>query len=379
MDTREIRYETPLTKFLFNKAATNRIPLSGTFELSPICNFDCRMCYVRQTPEQVEKHSRKMRTLQEWKEVADQAAEMGMLYLLLTGGEPLLWPDFWELYEYLVQKGFVISINTNGSLIDEKAVEKFREMPPSRINITLYGASDKTYEKLCRNKKGFTMVDKAISMLQEVGINVKLNCSLTPYNCEDLEKIIGYAQKRKLILEIVTYMFPPLRKDPTKIGENDRFTAEESAQWRLKRYRLQYGEEHYKKYLQDIVKGMADPLGIDENCYDPVDGKVRCRAGKAAFWATWDGWLLPCGMMTKPAIDLENKLFAEAWQELLEVTGKIKLSGVCSKCGNQSICHACAAMALAETGEFEQIPKYLCEMMHFLRKQASEQLRIYGM
>ena len=141
MEVNEIRYETPLTQYLFQKADRQKIPLCGTFELSPLCNFNCRMCYVRKTPLQVKKHPRKMRTLGQWKDLTDQAAEAGMLYLLLTGGEPFLWPDFWELYEYVSQKGLVVSINTNGSMIDRDAVARLKEMPPSIINVTLYGAS----------------------------------------------------------------------------------------------------------------------------------------------------------------------------------------------------------------------------------------------
>lgn len=114
-----MKYEAPLTKFLFHKASGQLLPLSGTFELSPVCNFSCRMCYVRKTPQEVAAHPRAMLTLERWLELARQAREQGMLYLLLTGGEPFLWPDFWPLYEQLIDMGFLISINTNGSLIDE--------------------------------------------------------------------------------------------------------------------------------------------------------------------------------------------------------------------------------------------------------------------
>lgn len=377
MKAEEIRYETPLTNYLFRKASREKIPISGTFELSPICNFDCRMCYVRQTAEQVKSHSRKMMTLEQWKSLADEAAERGMVYLLLTGGEPFLWPDFWGLYEYLAKKGFVLTINTNGSLIDDTVIERLTKMPPSRINITLYGGCEKTYQDLCRNKEGFRKVDHAIRKLTEAGILVKLNCSLTPYNVCDLEQMIAYAEEKKLILEINSYMFPPLRKDATRIGENDRFTPEEAAYWHTERYRLQYGEERYFQLLDGIQKGLAEPLGLDESCYDPIDGKVNCRAGKAAFWVTWDGYLLPCGMMPEPKVDLTKMSFFEAWKELVDMTSKITLSGVCKKCNNRGICHSCAAMAIAETGEFQKVPKYLCEMMEAMQKIAKEKLKQY--
>ena len=378
METREIRYETPLTKLLFQKAGVQKIPLSGTFELSPLCNFNCRMCYVRQTPEQVKNHPRKMRTLEQWKSLSDQAADAGMLYLLLTGGEPFLWPDFWELYEYVSKKGFVVSINSNGSLIDEKAVAKLKEMPPSRINITLYGVSPETYGRLCRNPEGFRKADRAITLLREAGIQVKLNCSLTPDNACDLEKIVTYAKERKLILEVATYMFPPLRKDSASAGRNERFTPQEAAYWQIRRYQLQYENDRFVKFLEDLSNGVTDPMGMDEECYDPVDGKVRCRAGSASFWATWDGYLLPCGMMTEPKVDMDDGDFPKAWEELIKVTQQIRLSGICTKCKNQGICHACAAMALAENGEFGKIPEYLCEMMAEMKKIAADPNKIYG-
>lgn len=122
---------------------------------------------------------------------------------------------------------------------------------------------------------------------------VKLNCSLTPYNAGDLESMIRYAEQRGLILEVNTYMFPPMRRDPSRVGSNERFTPEEAARYHMERYRLQYGEEIYVNYLQSVLRGIAAPLGLDASCVDPVDGHIRCRAGKAAFWVTWDGWLHP--------------------------------------------------------------------------------------
>ena len=80
----------PLTEKLYQKAAKEKIPLNGTFELSPVCNFACRMCYVRKTVKEVEAQSHRMLTLEQWISLAEQARKEGMLYLLLTGGEPLL-------------------------------------------------------------------------------------------------------------------------------------------------------------------------------------------------------------------------------------------------------------------------------------------------
>lgn len=286
--------------------------------------------------------------------------------------------DFWPLYEYLKEKGLVISINTNGSLIDEQAVEKFKKSPPCRINITLYGASDETYEKLCRIRNGFQKVDKAVTLLCKAGIPVKLNCSLTPYNVCDLEKIVDYAKKRNLILDINPYMYPPVRKENFKPGFNERFSPEEVAYWHIKSKQLQYEKDAYLDFLQQIVQGTVKPPGLDEECYDSLDGQIRCRAGRAAFWVTWDGYMLPCGMMGAPETDLREYDFANAWKLMIQKADAVNLSGICNNCQNSSICHSCAAMAMAETGRFDGIPVYMCEMVKTMKKLAQEQLKIYG-
>lgn len=364
--------EPRLTSYLFSKASRNLIPLSGTFELSPVCNFSCKMCYVRKTRQEVESHTRPIVTKEQWLQIAREAREEGMLYLLLTGGEPFLWPEFWELYEELSHMGFLISINTNGSLIDEAAVERLKKMPPVRINITLYGASDASYEKLCGVENVFKRVDHAISLLRESGIAVKLNGSLTPYNIEELEACIQYADRRNLVYETNTYMFPPLRRDSSMVGQNERFTPEEAAYYNAKCFLLQNGKDMYQKRMEAILNRSILPPGLAESCVDPVDGKIRCRAGKASFWITWDGYMTPCGMMPEPKADVLKRPFKQAWKELTEFSAELKLSGVCAKCSNQGLCHCCAAMAMAETGTTSGIPSYLCEMVDEMRKQAEE-------
>lgn len=254
------RYVEPrLTQYLFDRASRTLTPLSGTFELSPVCNLACKMCYVRKTPAEVAASPRPPVGLIQWLSIAEQARDAGMLYLLLTGGEPFLWQDFWPLYERLSTMGFLISINSNGTLLDEARVARLAEHPPTRINITLYGAGNETYEALCGRSGMFDRVDRAITLLRQAGILVKLNCSLTPHNACDLERIVSYAAERDLILEVNTYMFPPLRRDPAMVGRNDRFTPAETAHYHMERYRLQRGEEDFTRFLQNILRGIAPP------------------------------------------------------------------------------------------------------------------------
>ena len=116
--------------YLFRKASLMKIPLAGTFELSPVCNFSCKMCYVRKTPAQLEKEGKQLYSVEKWIKLASECKDAGMLYLLLTGGEPFLYPEFRTLYETLHSMGLVLSINSNASMIDDETVAWLK---PQRI------------------------------------------------------------------------------------------------------------------------------------------------------------------------------------------------------------------------------------------------------
>ena len=379
-----------ITEYLHTKAARLGIPLNGTFEVTPLCNMNCRMCYVRMDREQQEAIA-PLRTAEEWLELGRTAKERGMTYLLLTGGEPFLRPDFRQIMQGLHRMGFVLSINSNGTMIDEKTVEWLKETPPIRINITLYGASDETYGRLCRNPQGFTQVTKAIRLLKEAGILVKLNCSVTPYNAEDLEQIFAFAEKEELVVQATSYMFPPLRRDASKVGWNDRFSAEESAIQEAWISVYQNGREAYLKHMEseEMVSLSGD---IEEDCM-PVDEetpgngdsekkegeRIRCRAGKCSFWVTWDGRFLPCGMLPgENALNVFEAGFDAAWEQAKAEAAAIRLPVRCSTCSLKDKCRACAAMVYTESGNYHDVPVYRCQMAHAYAgacRQVEEELR----
>lgn len=366
--------EPRIVKYLYQKSARSHIPVSGTFELTPMCNMSCEMCYVRMKTEDVLKSGKRLRTVQEWMEMARIAKEEGMLFLLLTGGEPFLYPHFRELYEQLAEMGFVISINTNGTLIDEKTVEWLSENPPGRMNITLYGASDETYERLCHNPRGYTQVKRAIELLQKAGIMVKLNCSVTPYNEKDLEKMVLFARERGLLLQASSYMFPPLRRDSHMVGQNKRFTPEEAAYAAAEIVRLQNGEEKFCQYVKILKDGNAAMEDSRDECLVEEGEIIQCGAGRCAFWLTWDGRMLPCGMMIRPEAYPFRDGLKNAWKKINGEVEAIRLPAKCAGCPLKKQCQSCAAMVQTETDTFTEVPEYRCRMTHCYLEQCERLL-----
>lgn len=356
--------EPRITEYLYRKATASGVPLSGTFELTPVCNMNCKMCYVRLSGQEQQAIG-PLADANAWLQLAQQAKSAGMLYLLVTGGEPMMHPQFRQIMEGLHKMGFLLSLNTNGTMIDADTANWMKSCPPMRVNISLYGTSDETYGRLCGNPKGFSQVENAIGLLREAGINVKLNCSLTPENASQLPEMVEFAKARNLILQVATYMFPPLRKDGQMAGKNHRFTPEEAAYYMAYADYLTLGAERFLG-TEGLYPDVQEP---DQPCADLGDG-IRCRAGRCSFWITWLGEMTPCGMF--PGGDYPNVFaqpFTDAWEIVKNRTAAISLPAKCSVCSIKDTCHACAAMVVTETGCFDKIPQYRCDMMRASRQQ----------
>ena len=200
-----------MEKMLVHKAYMKRVPINGSLELLPLCNMNCDMCYVRLSKKEMETKGR-LRTKDEWISLAQQMKESGTLFLLLTGGEPLLFPKFKELYIELQDMGMILTINSNGTLIDEEWADFFAKHKPRRMNITLYGADDKAYEELCHYKGGFEKTIHAIRLLREKKIDVKINGSITTKNEEDIKNILKLSKELDAAVNLDTYMYPARRE-----------------------------------------------------------------------------------------------------------------------------------------------------------------------
>ena len=197
----EYRSFSTVERSLMARASAAKMPVSGSMELLPLCNMNCKMCYVRLSPEEMKRQG-KLRGWEEWLEAGRQMQQSGVLFLLLTGGEPLLFPEFRKLYQELRKLGFVLTINTNGTLIDEAWADFFAQYKPRRINITLYGASRESYADLCGYPQGFDRVVNAVRMLRQRKVDVKLSASVTPENICDLEKMFAIAGELEVPLGV---------------------------------------------------------------------------------------------------------------------------------------------------------------------------------
>ena len=371
MDQNSLYLESPVSTILHSKAIKLGLPVAATFELTPRCNFNCKMCYIH-SDESGQKE--KELDCERWIEIAEHARDMGVLNILLTGGEPLLRLDFQRLYLSLSQMGFVISMNTNGSLINDELFEMFKEYPPFRVNISLYGGSEETYSDLCGTKKFKTVVSN-IKRLKELGISVVLNSTITPYNGDDLENIEALSRELDCNIKTAPYMYPPMRKDSSCIGENTgRYSPKEAAKMRVMYDELHFGHDVFIKRCRSATEKIEKLRKIKINKEFTEGFPLFCRAGRSTFWIDWRGNMLPCGMFGNKGVSLNDHSVEEAWSIIREETKKIHLPVKCRTCAVSPICNICAAVALTETGRFDGVPEYVCEMTEETARLMKERL-----
>ena len=193
------------------KAASGRIPISGTFELTPRCNLNCKMCYIRMSGDEQTRTGKEL-TADEWIKLGGEAVKSGMIYLLLTGGEPMLRPDFCEIYEAMIRMGVIMSVNTNGTMISPRIVSLFSKHPPEKVSISLYGASPETYAAHCGSGAAFDEAMQGIMALKKAGVYVNLNTTFTKDNISDMNAIVGFAKKEDIPIRMTGFLFPPVRR-----------------------------------------------------------------------------------------------------------------------------------------------------------------------
>ena len=347
------------TQYLYNKAGNEGIPFSGTFEITSRCNLDCRMCYIHKRVNDKKALEAEKDTAY-WLNLADECVKAGTMIMLITGGEPLVRDDFKEIYKYCKSKGMVVSLNSNATLIDDEMVEFFKNDPPSRINITLYGASRQTYGKLCGDPDAYDKVIHAIKALTEAGILVKINYSVTPYNVDDADKIFAFVKEMNLALQVAYYMYPPIRACEMGCFKSVRLTPKEAAEFKVKYDKARYEDEGLKiKWTNELAS-----VKEDQNMADIKESeKISCQAGFSSYWITWDGKLRPCGMMTYPDVSFEPDKFLEGWEELKKSRENIFVPKKCTACGKKELCDSCPAVCYAENEEFTKEPEFMCELV----------------
>ena len=320
-------YRKYITRFLEEKSRKLHKPIHCIFELTPLCNFDCKMCYVHLSSSQV--FGKKLLSLSQWKKLASSAREAGVVTLALTGGECLTYPDFDDLYVFLVSLGFRVFIMSNGYLIDKK-LELFREYKPAGIQISIYGSSDTLYEKVT-GVRAYKKVHENIMKIHDTDIPLRLSITPSAYMRDDVITLIQMAEKIHLKYGVNPQLLQPR-------AETNRCKEDLSLEEYLDIYRYLNAIHHKDLKTRDINEV---PI---ENHNGPQRYGIRCGAGRSSFGIKYDGSMCPCLSLDKITVRPLEIGFEDAWKKISDAADQYPLPFECGDCVYRNHCLSCVAI-----------------------------------
>lgn len=318
-----------INSFLEQRARETGTPFRGDFELTPLCNLDCKMCYVHLNEAQLK--GRKLLPSDVWIDLMGQAIDAGMTRATLTGGECLTYPEFDKLYLFLKNKGIMVTVKTNGVLLDADRIEFFKQYSPRGVHVTLYGHTDELYEKVT-GKRAFSRVIENVQRAKKEGLPISVMITPNQYMGEAVKDTIRFAKGLEVPYFINSLLVTP-RQDTKRKKEKydltidqiiDVFSYDAALNGRIPKEcksvkREETVESHYK-----------------------LSG-IRCGAGKSSFSIGWDGKMHPCLSMDSISDDPRTIGFSSAWEHVNHAMNSFPAFVKCESCVYSQVCSFCAA------------------------------------
>src|SRR5207248_6002190 len=179
---------------LHNHFAQERVPLEVSLEVTRRCPLECQHCYNNLAMGDLAARKREL-TKEEYAGILSELSSMGVMWLLFTGGEIFARKDFLDIYACAKQKGFLITLFSNGILINEKVADYLREYPPFGIEITLYGRTKETYEAMTQLPGSYDRCLRGIRLLLDRGLPLKLKTVATSINKHEVISMREFADQ----------------------------------------------------------------------------------------------------------------------------------------------------------------------------------------
>ncbi len=347
---------------LWKRAEGKRIPFSFELEITARCDLDCRHCYIN-LPAGDRKAQQQEMSVAQIGRIADQAVQMGSLWCLITGGEPLLRKDFGEIYMMLRNKGLLVSVFSNACLLTPEHIGLFKKHPPRDVEVTVYGATPATYEKVSRCPGSYTAFRRGLDLLLKHGIPVRLKAMALRSNFKELPAIAAFCRQRTKDY----FRFDPLlhlRFDGDAV-RNREILAERLSPEEI--VAIEQADDERSESLKKNCQQLIFSDGGHRDCRH----LFHCGAGNSSFTVSPDGLFRLCSSLWHPdcVYDLKKGTLTEAWSEFVPMVRSMtsddpEFLEKCLSCPIINLCLWCPAHAYLESGRLDAWCDYFCRVAH---------------
>lgn len=327
-------------KFIGN----GRYPLSATIELTPRCSINCVHCYINEFAGDEKIRSRELTTSQ-WKDIFDQLEEAGTFFMMITGGEPLLRPDFDEIFQYSRKKGMMVTLFSNGTLLTKEKAKMLADWNLEQLEISIYGGTKETYEKITRTPGSFDRCMAGIHNALDAGVKLSLKTVVLKENCHELELMKSLTENLGMKFRYDGTVWPRLNGDlsPLEHQVPNEFMLD-----------LDLSDEKRKSAWIKTKELAGNSILRDDRVFS-------CNASVRSFHIDAFGYLNVCMMTRSIQYSVLELGFKKAWEEI----GKIRKwkrtrPSKCLTCDATAFCVQCPALSHVYHGDFETIVDSIC-------------------
>jgi radical SAM protein with 4Fe4S-binding SPASM domain len=350
MTTNAISYGE-FSSALHQKFTDKRTPIDATLEVTRRCPLECQHCYNNLAMGDLAARNREL-TKEEYFVLLQDLADMGVIWLLFTGGEIFARKDFLEIYTFAKQKGFLITLFTNGILINEKIADYLSEFPPFKIEITLYGRTKDTYEALTQMPGSYDRCMRGIRLLLDRGLPLKLKTVGTTINRHEVAAMKEFAEQ-ELGVEFKFDSLMSPRIDCSQSPLAVRLSPEDVVA--LDMYWPKVAAEHRKVLAGEIGRPTVH-----------VSTVYSCGGGVKSFAIDPYGHMSICVLSHQDTYDIRRGGARAGWEHFLLSVRQRKATRPtkCTDCRLHSVCSMCPANGELENGDPESPVEFLCEVAH---------------
>lgn len=362
------------------------VPRLIAWELTGSCNLKCVHCRA----SAVEDRDPNELTTQEIKDTIDNIATFAKPILILTGGEPLVREDVFEIARYGTEKGLRVVVGTNATLITPEAAGKLLDSGVKRISVSIDGSTPETHDKFRGLPGAFEGTIKGAKAAQKAGLDFQVNTTVTKRNADDLQAIHDLAVKLGAVAHHIFLLVPTGRGEDLKDEEISPEEYENVLNWMYDTQKKMGAKvqaaghphghggmfmkatcaPHYFRVMHQRSKEEGQDITPERAGLNAMTG--GCLGGTGFCFISRTGDVYPCGYLPAKAGNIREKSFKEIWEEsnlFKDLRDPKKLKGKCGKCQYKVTCGGCRARAFAKYGDYLEAEPYCVYMPPAWKKE----------
>ncbi|CAK8717292.1 hypothetical protein GCAAIG_06720 [Candidatus Electronema halotolerans] len=272
----------------------------------------------------------------------------------------MLRPDFLDIYRHAVRRGLLVTVFCNGSLITDEIVSTFVTYPPRAVEVTLYGASQETFEAVTQAPGSYAACMRGVEKLRQAKVRLRLKTMALTLNRDELPQLWHKAEEMGVQFRHDCSIIPALPNGDNGGRSNVGDSLQDTLRFRLAPEQAADADLSIAKVREKLQEQIAEAASAE-----PSNKLYRCGAGRSSCHITPYGVMQPCLITLRSAIDLQDasQTFQAAWKSINGTFPEQEARDgfPCNNCDDRNVCTGCPSNFALETDDAQQVPDFYCQ------------------